>query len=452
MANHSKDDRAKAEHVGRCRGWILARHIRRAFPRARRCSRSFTTSSTAEDSALTSAEYRRGWSTRTASPSRRGRARQALEGAEGPVPPRRRAIRCSRPSGPSGSAAHRRPSAASPPTCCSPSTIASWPTSAPSCSSRCFGARLPSFGSPTSSRSSSARSRTHPEVRGWSEETRLAVAQKYSASIRDFGLAKGTARKTTVRPALYGCAGSPACASASPGRRRTARSRARPRLSAARPRRDRGHRRAGRAEPHRRASLSDAGRRRRARRHGGALMESDVQGAARAHQGAAPSERRGEDRQLDPPDLSAGEGARLPRVPPRHLRARHRSRADSVPAARPHRVPVRRAERRGTWPTLQEDEFDDYRWMQQGLSKRAEAALQARLDGTGARRSPAGTSSSTRPSRCIPLVRYGEVLRGLRDVEARIVLAFPGEERGGKLHFMNQPDGGNYLAVKLFWR
>ena len=26
------------------------------------------------------------------------------------------------------------------------------------------------------------------------------------------------------------------------------------------------------------------------------------------------------------------------------------------------------------------------------------------------------------------------------------------EERGGKLHFMNQPDGGNYLAVKLFWK
>ena len=44
----------------------------------------------------------------------------------------------------------------------------------------------------------------HPEVQGWSEETRLAVAQKYSASIRDFGLAKGTVRKTTVRPALYG--------------------------------------------------------------------------------------------------------------------------------------------------------------------------------------------------------------------------------------------------------
>ncbi len=45
---------------------------------------------------------------------------------------------------------------------------------------------------------------SHPEVCGWSDETRLAVAQKYCASIRDFGLAKGINRKTTVRPALYG--------------------------------------------------------------------------------------------------------------------------------------------------------------------------------------------------------------------------------------------------------
>lgn len=43
----------------------------------------------------------------------------------------------------------------------------------------------------------------HPEVRSWSEKTRLAVAQKYAASIRDFGLAKGTSRKSTIRPALY---------------------------------------------------------------------------------------------------------------------------------------------------------------------------------------------------------------------------------------------------------
>jgi hypothetical protein len=44
----------------------------------------------------------------------------------------------------------------------------------------------------------------HPEVSRWSEETASAVAQKYCASIRDFGLAKGTAKKVTVRPSLYG--------------------------------------------------------------------------------------------------------------------------------------------------------------------------------------------------------------------------------------------------------
>lgn len=45
---------------------------------------------------------------------------------------------------------------------------------------------------------------SHSEVRAWSRGTRLAVAQKYTASIRDFGLARGTVRKVSVRPALYG--------------------------------------------------------------------------------------------------------------------------------------------------------------------------------------------------------------------------------------------------------
>lgn len=104
-----------------------------------------------------------------------------------------------------------------------------------------------------------------------------------------------------------------------------------------------------------------------------------------------------------------------------------------------------------TVASLQEDEFDDYRWMQQGLSKRVEAALHARLEQV-AHEVPGGNVIVYATVALFPLVRYGEVLRGLRDAEARIVLAFPGEERGGKLHFMNQPDGGNYLAVKLFWR
>lgn len=50
---------------------------------------------------------------------------------------------------------------------------------------------------------SRARSR-HPELGEWSRSTTLAVAQKYLASIRDFGLARGVTRKRTVRPSLFG--------------------------------------------------------------------------------------------------------------------------------------------------------------------------------------------------------------------------------------------------------
>lgn len=49
------------------------------------------------------------------------------------------------------------------------------------------------------------RSKTlHPEITSWTDNTKEAVAKKYAASIRDFGLAKGIVNKTTVRPALYG--------------------------------------------------------------------------------------------------------------------------------------------------------------------------------------------------------------------------------------------------------
>jgi BREX protein BrxB len=100
---------------------------------------------------------------------------------------------------------------------------------------------------------------------------------------------------------------------------------------------------------------------------------------------------------------------------------------------------------------LQEEEFEDYRWMQQGLSKRTEASLHHRLTEEAAK-VPGGNVVVYATVALYPLVRYGEVLRSLRDLAARIVLAFPGEERGGKLHFMNQADGANYLAVKLFTR
>lgn len=46
--------------------------------------------------------------------------------------------------------------------------------------------------------------RRRAEVAAWSDHTRTAVAQKYAASLRDFGLARGTVRKVTIRPALHG--------------------------------------------------------------------------------------------------------------------------------------------------------------------------------------------------------------------------------------------------------
>ena len=131
-----------------------------------------------------------------------------------------------------------------------------------------------------------------------------------------------------------------------------------------------------------------------------------------------------------------------------------------LPAIEAKRIPFRlldlggflfRGMDEGTLASLQEGEFDDYRWMQQGLSQRAESTLRARLEEL-AREVPGGNVIVFRTVALFPLVRYGEVLRSLRDLDARIVMAFPGEERGGKLHFMNQPDGGNYLAVRLFWR
>ncbi|MCP4662309.1 MAG: hypothetical protein GY856_43480 [bacterium] len=97
---------------------------------------------------------------------------------------------------------------------------------------------------------------------------------------------------------------------------------------------------------------------------------------------------------------------------------------------------------------LQEDEFDDYKWMKQGLAKRVEKALVGHLtelvEGL-----PGGAVIVYATVALYPLIRFAEVQRELRDLDSRIVVAFPGAERGGKLHFMNQPDGGNYLAVKI---
>jgi hypothetical protein len=97
---------------------------------------------------------------------------------------------------------------------------------------------------------------------------------------------------------------------------------------------------------------------------------------------------------------------------------------------------------------LQQDEFSDYRFMRQGISRRLETRLCQRLAEISGQQ-PGTNLFVVSTISLYPLVKYGEVLRNLRDLQCRIFLAFPGEERGGKLHFMNEPDGGNYLAVKI---
>jgi len=97
---------------------------------------------------------------------------------------------------------------------------------------------------------------------------------------------------------------------------------------------------------------------------------------------------------------------------------------------------------------LESDEFRNFRLMRQGLSGRAEKRLESKI------REIAGEHPGTNlflmsTISLFPLVRFGEVLRNLRDLPLRIFVSFPGEERGGRPHFMNESDGGNYLAVKI---
>jgi hypothetical protein len=97
---------------------------------------------------------------------------------------------------------------------------------------------------------------------------------------------------------------------------------------------------------------------------------------------------------------------------------------------------------------LESDEFRNYKLMRQGLSGRAEKHLEKKI------RSIAEEHYGTNlfllsTNSLFPLVRYGEILKNLRALPLRIFVSFPGEERGGKPHFMNESDAGNYLAVKI---
>ena len=97
---------------------------------------------------------------------------------------------------------------------------------------------------------------------------------------------------------------------------------------------------------------------------------------------------------------------------------------------------------------LQADEFRNYRFMKQGLSKRVESGLCRALQ-EFSQKSPGTNLFVVSTISLFPLVKFGEVLTNLRDLSCRLLIVFPGEERGGKLHYMNAPDGGNYLALKI---
>jgi hypothetical protein len=46
-----------------------------------------------------------------------------------------------------------------------------------------------------------ARRRSHPEIAGWSASSRENIASHYLSALREFGLARGSRRKVSVRPA-----------------------------------------------------------------------------------------------------------------------------------------------------------------------------------------------------------------------------------------------------------
>ena len=95
---------------------------------------------------------------------------------------------------------------------------------------------------------------------------------------------------------------------------------------------------------------------------------------------------------------------------------------------------------------LSEDEFHDRKLVRQEIASRVEVRLMKEIENLGCESSPLFLTST---ASLHPFVRFGELLRHLRHLKSCLFVMFPGDERGGKLHFMNEPDGGNYLATKV---
>lgn len=111
-------------------------------------------------------------------------------------------------------------------------------------------------------------------------------------------------------------------------------------------------------------------------------------------------------------------------------------------------LPFEELESRGLLPDLFAQEIEDLAAVKRGLSRAVEAGLIQRVEKAAAE-VPSGAVILSATASLYPVIKFADVLSGLRHLQCRIVVAFPGHEEGGKLHFMNQRDGYNYLAVKL---
>ena len=98
--------------------------------------------------------------------------------------------------------------------------------------------------------------------------------------------------------------------------------------------------------------------------------------------------------------------------------------------------------------SMEADEFFDPRIVRQDIASRVESRLGKDIEDlcSASGQSPMFITSTMS---LFPFIRFGELLRNLRHLESALFVLFPGEEHGGKLHFMNEPDGGNYLATKV---
>jgi hypothetical protein len=117
-------------------------------------------------------------------------------------------------------------------------------------------------------------------------------------------------------------------------------------------------------------------------------------------------------------------------------------------------LPFEVLEARGLLPDVFAQEFEDpstgpgLAGIKRGLARYVQEALKQRVEKAAAE-VDSGAVILSGTAALFPVIKFADLLADLRHLPCRIVLAFPGHEEGGKLHFMNQRDGYNYLAVKL---